>query len=267
MGRVLAISSQVARGAIGLSAAAPALQTLGHEVVTLPTILLSNHPGHVYFAAERVSPALLGRMLDSLDANGWLGEIDAVLSGYLPSAEHVAFAESAVDRVKRRSPSALYLCDPILGDDPKGLYIAPDAADAIRDRLVPRAAVLKMNQFEAGWLARSQISCIDDAVTAARDNGWKTAIVTSLPASDAVSLSNVLVDGHDTPLSIDVERRERVPKGTGDLFGALWLGHRLRSSSSAEAFERAVSGVELVVSRSLGRDELQLATSLRDLAP
>ena len=33
--------------------------------------------------------------------------------------------------------------DPILGDEPKGLYIAQEAAEAIRDLLVPRADVLR----------------------------------------------------------------------------------------------------------------------------
>ncbi len=99
MGRVLAISSQVARGHVGLSAIVPALQALGHEVIALPTILLSNHPGHPRFAGERIAPDLLMRMLDALEFNRWLGEIDAVLTGYLPSAAHVAVA---VDEMRQR---------------------------------------------------------------------------------------------------------------------------------------------------------------------
>ena len=46
MARILAISSQVVRGHVGLSAIVPALQRLGHEVLPIPTIILSNHPGH-----------------------------------------------------------------------------------------------------------------------------------------------------------------------------------------------------------------------------
>ena len=67
MARVLAISSQVARGHVGLAAIVPALQGLGHEVIALPTVLLSNHPGHGTVAGEQVAPALLRRMLDALD--------------------------------------------------------------------------------------------------------------------------------------------------------------------------------------------------------
>lgn len=267
MPRVLAISSQVARGSIGLSAAVPALQALGHEVIALPTILLSNHPGHVRLAGERLSPDLLGRMIETLDANGWLAGIDAILTGYLPSADHVAVAVTAIERVKQRSPSALYLCDPILGDHPKGLYIAPDAAEAIRDRLVPRADVLKMNRFEAEWLCGMPIGSADEAASMVRQKRWPAAIITSLPTADDTKLTNLLVEGTAPSVSIDVARRECVPNGTGDLLGALWLGHRFLSGDNAEALRRAVLGVELVLSRSAGADELQLAASLRELAP
>jgi len=268
MGRVLAISSQVARGAIGLSAAVPALHALGHETVALPTVLLSNHPGHAHFAGERVSPALLHRMLDALESNGWLAGLDAILTGYLPSPDHVAFAEAAVHRVKQHSPSALYVCDPILGDYPKGLYIAMDAAAAIRSRLVAQADVLKMNRFEAEWLSGASIANSADVSAAARDHHWRTAIVTSLPAEHDATLINVLIAPPDaSPVSIDVARHDRVPHGTGDLLGALWVAHRLRGCSVAQAFARSIGNVGLVISRSLHSDELQLAASLKDLKP
>ena len=45
MAKVLAISSHVVRGAVGLAATVPALQYLGHEVWALPTVLLSSRPG------------------------------------------------------------------------------------------------------------------------------------------------------------------------------------------------------------------------------
>ncbi len=266
MAHVLAISSQVARGAIGLSAAVPALQALGHEVIALPTILLSNHPGHARFAGEQVSPELLGRMLDALAANGWLSEIDAVLTGYLPSAAHVAVARKAVEQVKSTRPRAIYVCDPVLGDEPKGLYIAREAAEAIRDRLVPIAEVVKMNRFECGWLAGEDVATADDVGRIASANCWPIAIVTSVCAAQADALGNVLHDGHAPAVQIDVPRRHRAPNGTGDLMGALWLGYRLwEGTTNFMAFERAVNGVELVVARSGTADELQLVECLRQL--
>ena len=45
-------------------------------------------------------------MLEVLDANGWLAAVDAVMTGYLPTPEHVDFARRAVDIVRTRSPGA-----------------------------------------------------------------------------------------------------------------------------------------------------------------
>jgi len=116
MPTILSLSSQVARGHVGHSVAVFAWQRLGIEVVALPTILLSNRPDYPHRAGERVRPELLNDMLAAIEANGWMGEIDALFTGYLPSAEHVAVAAALVARLKAANAGILYCCDPILGD-------------------------------------------------------------------------------------------------------------------------------------------------------
>ena len=81
MATILAISSQVASGHVGLAAIVPALQRLGHDVIALPTVLLSNHPGQQKSAGTRIDPVVLDGILDMLDSNGRLEAIDAVLTG------------------------------------------------------------------------------------------------------------------------------------------------------------------------------------------
>ena len=266
MAQVLAISSQVARGAIGLSATVPVLQTFGHDVVALPTVLLSNHPGHSRFAGEQVAPALLSRMLEALAANGWLASVDAVLTGYLPSLGHVEVARNALLRVKSANPNAIYFCDPILGDEPKGLYIAAEAAAAIRDHLLPRADVLKMNRFECEWLGERPIASAADVKSVASTRCWPTTIVTSLTGAIEGHLYNLLLEPRETAQLLSVEKRRGVPNGTGDVFAGLYLAHSLRHRSSIDAFARTVAGVGQVIARSDGRDELQLIPCLRSLA-
>ena len=129
MARILAISSQVVRGAVGLSISVPAMQRLGHEVIALPTILLSSHPGYPRVAKISISPQSVSENLRALDENGWLTGVDGVLTGYLPSVAHVGVALDGINRIREHNPAALVVCDPILGDDPKGLYI--DAAAAV----------------------------------------------------------------------------------------------------------------------------------------
>jgi len=182
--RILAVSSQVVRGHIGLSAIVPALQALGHEVWPLPTIVLSNHPGHRNAAGVRTPVDRLDAMLDALSANGWLGEIDAVLTGYLPSAEHAAFAVRAIERVRQIGSEAIVLVDPVLGDEPKGLYIDPAAAAAIRDTLLPLADVTTPNRFELGWLTGRALGTLDEVKAAAMALGRPSVAVTSAGLRD-----------------------------------------------------------------------------------
>lgn len=265
MAQVLAISSQVARGSIGLSAVVPILQAFGHEVISLPTVLLSNHPGHARFAGEQVAPELLVRMLDALEANGWLCSIDAIFTGYLPSREHVEVAHNVIVRAKLSSPNALYFCDPILGDEPKGLYIHEGAAHAIREQLIPSASLLKMNRFECAWLSARPITGAAHACAVASALTWPTTIVTSLPGSVEGRLDNLHIGSDGTSRVAGVERRRDVPKGTGDVFAGLCLAQLLRGRSSVDAFARAVVGVDRILDCSEGKDELQLIPSLRSL--
>ena len=168
MARILAISSQVASGHVGLSAIVPALQRLGHDIVALPTILLSNHPGRLPASGTRIDPAVLDQMLETLDANGRLDEIDAILTGYLPSAAHVAVAASAVRRCRIKSEGTVFLCDPVIGDDPKGVYIDPEAAAAMRATLLPLADIATPNRFELAWLSDQSVVGPETAIQAAR---------------------------------------------------------------------------------------------------
>lgn len=258
MARILALSSQVARGHVGLSAIVPALQRLGHEVWPLPTILLSNHPGHAHAAGIHVEPAVLEEIVDALERNGWLGEIEAVITGYLPTAEHVHLAGSIVRRL-RSTQSICYLCDPVLGDEPKGLYIDPKAATAIRDVLQPLADVITPNRFELQWLTDVSTKSFEDVIRASAVLK-NTAVVVTSALKQEDTLENLLVEGGRVQ-SCSVPFREVVPHGTGDFFSGLILGHYLNGASMAEAMAKAAAGVEQAIAASAGREELALIPS------
>jgi pyridoxine kinase len=260
MPTILSLSSQVARGHVGHSAAIFAWQRLGIEVVALPTILLSNRPDYPHRAAERIRPEFLSEMVAALDANGWLGEIDAVFTGYLPSAAHVALAAGLVDRLRAARPDLLYGCDPILGDEPGGLYIAEDAANAMRDTLLPLADLVTPNRFELGWLAGEGVRSAEGAVRAARLLARPMVLATSAPGDSTDELTNLLVEGGKAWGAV-VGRRAAVPHGTGDLVAALFFGHLLRSRPAPEALALATAGIEAVIDASEGREELNLIAS------
>ena len=259
MPRVLALSSHVAYGSVGLAPIVPALQALGHEVVALPTIVLSNHPGHASYAGEQIAPATLERILDSLDANGWLPAIDAVLTGYLPSVAHVDLARSTCERVRAANAGALLVCDPVLGDAPGGLYIDEAAATAIGRSLMPLCDLATPNAFELAWLSRLPVESVNGAVTAARALDVAVVLATSVPATDD-RLATLLV-GENEAQACFVPRRPTAPHGTGDLLAALYLGHVLNGVAPDASLARAVAAVEASIAASTGRDELSLAAA------
>jgi pyridoxine kinase len=259
MPRVLALSSHVAYGSVGLAVIVPALQALGHEVVALPTVVLSNHPGHAHVAGIEVAPATLEQILEALAANGWLASVDAVLTGYLPSEAHVGVARTAFARVREANPAALLVCDPVLGDAPGGLYIDEGAAMAIAEQLLARCDLATPNAFELAWLSAEPVTTIDEAVVAARVLGVPSVLATSVPAGEN-RLATLLVSEKATQACF-VPRRKTAPHGTGDLLAALYLGHALNGEEPGQCLARAAAAVEAGLEASAGRDELSLAAA------
>lgn len=259
MARVLAISSHVARGAVGLAATVPALQWLGHEVWTLPTILLASRPGLGRFVKHDLPAPDLGAMLAALDADGCWPSLDAVFTGYFPSPQSVAAAAQAIARIKAANAKALVCVDPILGDAGK-LYVAKETAEAIRDQLLPLASVATPNLFELQWLAGASPADRNAIATAAHALGPPTIAVTSaLPTAESVS-TLLVTAGACVERTMPV--RPGIPNGAGDLFAGLLLGGLLNGHSAEAALDSSLQNLDRVLAASEGQPILQISQLL-----
>jgi pyridoxine kinase len=258
MSRILVISSWVARGHVGLSAAVPVLQGLGLETVALPTVLLSNHPGHAHSASRNVPVAQLDAMFDALVANGWLGEISAVLTGYFPTPAHVDFAATAIARVQAAVPGVHVCCDPVLGDDPAGLYVAGEVATTVKARLLPLAHTATPNRFELQWLSGLPVADAAQAVAAARTLAPALTLATSVP-SEPGHVANLVVSPEHAWITT-APLHARVPHGTGDVLAAAWLAALTASEGPPSALASAAGRLAAIVAASQGADELRLTT-------
>lgn len=258
MATILCLSSHVARGYVGGTASRAALERLGHETWLLPTVILSNHPGHPVFAGEQVPPGRLRAMIEALEANGWLGDIDAAILGYMPTSEHAALAARMIERITAAHPDARIVCDPILGDDLRGLYVDESAAAAIRDHLLPLAHLATPNRFELEWLAGESVDGAAQARAAAYGLGPAGVLATSVPDERPDHVANLLVAG-ESAWRTAVPARAGAPHGTGDVMTALYLGHCLNGVGEAEALGLATAGVEAALDAGGMADELHLA--------
>jgi pyridoxine kinase len=257
MAKVLSISSQVVYGHVGNSSTAFVLQRMGHEVLSLPTILLSNRPGYEAIAGEPIDPGKLDALLAAALRNGSFRDIKAILSGYIPTPGHAALCERWIKSIKALNAEAIYLCDPIIGDEPGGVYISQEAAAAVRDLLVPLADIITPNCFEAGWLSGRQITDPASAATAAQHLLPPTVLITSAPASSRDHLANILVEGQHAAATV-CPRETVHAHGTGDFFAANFLGHLLKGFDKRLALQAASSAISLVLAASVGQAELNL---------
>ena len=270
---ILAISSQVVRGHVGNSAAVPVLTAMGLEVWPLPTVLLSQHPGHGRPAGRATAPGDMAAIVDSLAARGWLARVHAVMTGYFATPAQVEVAAKAIARLRAAADGPLtVLVDPIIGDDGR-VYVGAGVPEAIRDLLLPLADIATPNLFELGWLVGQDPAATDPPVGAdaaaalARTLGPAEVVVTSVPgtAPDTISTLAIMRDGasdarHDAPLFA------HVPNGLGDTLAAAYLGCRLREHPPATALARAGAAVASLAAASAqdGLDELPL-TALRSI--
>ncbi|MEO6625466.1 MAG: pyridoxal kinase, partial [Burkholderiaceae bacterium] len=179
---ILSISSQVVYGHVGNAAIVPALQALGCEVLAMPTVLLAHHPGHRPPKGRGTPAEELAALLDGLEQVGALAGASAMLSGYLGRADNAVVAADAITRLRQQRAGALYLCDPVIGDDGR-VYVGEGVEDAIRTRLLPLADVLTPNHFELERLSGQRVTTLAQAVAAAHvllRLGPRTVVVTSL---------------------------------------------------------------------------------------
>ncbi len=251
---ILSIQSSVTWGHVGNAAAMLPLQLLGHEVWPIYTVQFSNHPGHGGFRGRLFPPAHVDELVEGLAERGLLGEIDAVLTGYLGAPGMGRAVLGAVRRVREANPRAIWCCDPVMGDDGRGIYVRPGVA-AFFARAASAADILAPNRFELELLAATRAGSLDEVLRAARGligRGSRMVAVKGLgpPCVPRGRIGAALVTrerawlAHAPELALD-----RPPRGSGDAFVALLLGRLLAGVLPGRALGLAVSGLHALLAR------------------
>ena len=262
---VLSIQSNVAWGYVGNSAAVFALQRLGFDVLQVHTVLFSNHTGYGQFRGQILSAEHIRDILAGLRERGVLHKVGAVLSGYLGNADTGAGILDAVNDIRHANPGLRYLCDPVMGDVGRGLFVNPAIPGFLRDQAIPFANIITPNQFEFELLTGAKLGSIAEAVTVARQlrgRGPDTIIITSLATPDipADQLGTLAVNGQgawlvSTP-KIDLHP---LPNGMGDVFAATLLGRMMEGQALPQALELATATLySLVKATTAGSRDLPL---------
>jgi pyridoxine kinase len=262
--KILSIQSAVAYGHVGNSAAVFPLQRIGVEVLPVYTVTFSNHTGYGAWRGPMISPDDVREVITGIEERGVLGEIDVVLSGYQGGEGIADVILEAVARVKAANPNAVYACDPVMGNAKSGCFVAPAIPDLLRDRVVPAADIITPNQFELGYLTRTEPADLEStlaSVDAARTIGPRTVLVTSVERPDRPgnTIEMLAVDDAGAWI-VQTPLLPLKANGSGDVTAALFTAHYRETGSAADALARTTSSVwELLrMTHESGKRELQL---------
>ena len=244
---VLSIQSHVAYGHVGNSSAVFPLQRLGIEVWPVHTVQFSNHTGYGEWTGRVFDGQAVEEVVQGIADRGVLGRCDAVLSGYLGSADIGHAVVGTVGRVREANPAAVYCCDPVIGDVGRGVFVRPGIAAFMREVAVPAADVVTPNHFEldllSGTTTRS-LGEVKDAVAVVQELGPRVVLTTSLVTDDTPADSvDLLASEGGRHFRVRTPRLDVSVNGAGDAIAALFLAHWLGTRSAAEALGRAAASV------------------------
>lgn len=245
--KILSIQSAVAYGHVGNSAAVLPLQRIGVDVIPVNTVNFSNHTGYGAWRGPLIAPSDVREVITGVEERGIFPEVAAILSGYQGGEGIGDVIIEAVGRVKAANPDALYACDPVMGNAKSGCFVAPAIPELLREKVVPVADIITPNQFELGFLTRTEPDTLEstlESVDLARAMGPRAVLVTSVERPDRE-------DGTIEMLAVDdtgawIVQTPFLPmkaNGSGDVTAALFTAHYVETGSAQTALERTASSV------------------------
>ena len=259
MKKIAAIHDMSCFGRCALTVIIPLLSAMGHQVVPIPTALLSTHTGGFedpYFMDLSDQMLKIVEHFEQLDV-----KFDAIYSGFLGSARQIHIVEDIIDRFGGNGP---VLVDPVMGDDGK-LY-STYTGELVRGmtQLCRKADIITPNLTEAHLLTGIDIPEVIPDATAATELalalcchmkhnlGVNKIVITGIHFGDRVG-NAVMVDGEVRLISMP--RLERSFPGTGEVFTSTLLGEIVRGRSLYDAAEAAQEFTYKVIKHSQSSPE------------
>lgn len=221
--KTIIIHSKVSTGYVGSNTTSLVLQLGGYDVITVPTVLYSNHLGTSTVGGGKVPEDLFSSILDGVLALNVLKEVSTIITGFIGSAEQVRATAHFIRTIKAYKPEIFYICDPVMGDTGKGQYVEQDVPKAIIEYLIPLADLLTPNQYEAEKIINRSIDAVEDIprlLAEKFDLSKQNVVITSGNIDTSTDLiCNCIVDNKSCEI-IKARKIDLYPAGTGELFTA-----------------------------------------------
>jgi len=253
--KVAAIHDLSGFGRSSLSVVIPILSTMGVQVCSLPTAVLSTHTDYEGY-----------KFIDLTDSmedfiKHWQSlkiQFDCIYSGFLGSARQIKIISDFIERFSYSNP--LVVIDPVMGDDGE-LYSTMDMQMVEKMReLIKKADIITPNFTEAAYLLGEKYELkvpeekIKKWLIRLSEMGPKTVIITSVPAAQGEKKTSVIAynreDGRFWKVSC-VYIPAHYP-GTGDAFTSVIVGSLLQGDSLPIALDRGVQFITAAIRASYG---------------
>lgn len=272
---VLTIQSHVSFGHVGNAAATLPMQLLKIRPIVVNTVQFSNHTGYGEFKGQVFTASHIEDVLAGLEARGVLDTCKAVLSGYLGDAQIGEVILQSVRKIRKQYPEMIFLCDPVMGDVGRGIFVRPGIPEFLIEQALREATIITPNHFEYELIAKQSFGHIDEIVNHAKSLINKSPyleaiIITSLrlPELPEDKLETLLVTKQDAYLvETPYHDLEPLPNGMGDTFSAILLSHLLNGMNIQDAVRYAVSSLYALVSHTQpGERDLPLIACQADIS-
>ncbi|KMW74414.1 pyridoxamine kinase [Photorhabdus luminescens subsp. luminescens] len=265
MKNILSIQSHVVFGHAGNSAAEFPMRRMGVNVWPLNTVQFSNHTQYAQWKGCIMPANHLTEIVQGIEEIEQLKSCDAVLSGYIGSAEQGSHIIDIVKRVKAVNPDAWYFCDPVMSHPEKGCIVVPGVAEFLCEDALPVSDIIAPNLLELETLSMQKVANVEQAVVAARtlcEKGPDIVLVKHLSRAgyrtDHFEMLLVTKE-HSWHVSRPlVDFGERQPVGVGDLTSGLLLVSLLKGESLQNALEHVAAAVYEVMVTTKDMDEYEL---------
>ena len=235
---VLCIHDLPGFGRAGLSVIVPILSAMGVQAVAVPTAVLSTHTGGLGAPARLTSPGYGPAALAHYRRLGL--KFDCIYSGYLSETSQALLVEQAIEYW----PDALAVVDPVMGDNGRMYSGLPAEMVPALYTLCSHADIILPNATEAALLlgdappAANAATPAYAAEAAARlTRLCPQVLLTGTAAGHSMVCSGAVRGGEG--YTVRTPLLPRPFHGTGDIFGAVFVGRLLQGNVAAAADQAA----------------------------
>lgn len=248
MKKVLTIAGLDVSGEAGLNADLRTFEEFGVYGISAMTVIVACNPHNNW--SHDIYPLPL-EIIEKQLATVFEGVgVDALKTGMLGSAELV---ELIVHNIKKFSLKNIVV-DPVLVCKGIDEIMVPQAAAAIKEKLLPLADFVTPNSFEAAYLAGlPKVETISDAETAAKNIhalGAKNVVIKIGSRADLPNFTDILYDGKNFYHFNSPKLENVYNQGAGCTFSAAVAAGLAKNLSATENVQRAKNFVTAAIKNS-----------------